>query len=57
MFFVGRFESRKGIDTLLEAMERIVPTTPISTLVLAGEDRPLAPGVAAGRSVVAVPAS
>ena len=47
VFFVGRFESRKGIDTLLAAMERILPDYPDVELILAGEDRPLLPGRAA----------
>ena len=46
VFFAGRFESRKGIDTLLAAMERILPTYPDVHLVLAGEDRPIEPGAA-----------
>jgi glycogen(starch) synthase len=44
IFFVGRFESRKGIDTLLGAMERILPERPDVELVVGGEDRPLVPG-------------
>lgn len=44
MFFAGRFEARKGIDTLLEAMARIMPDHPDVELILAGEDRPLQPG-------------
>jgi glycogen synthase len=46
VFFAGRFEARKGIDTLLEAMARLLPERPDLRLVLAGEDRPLAPGEA-----------
>jgi glycosyltransferase involved in cell wall biosynthesis/GT2 family glycosyltransferase len=45
VFFAGRFESRKGIDTLLEAMERVLPDYSDLRLVLAGEDRQLAPGL------------
>ena len=44
VFFVGRFEKRKGIDTLLDAIERLAPCHPHVRFVLAGEDRPLAPG-------------
>jgi glycosyltransferase involved in cell wall biosynthesis len=44
VFFVGRFESRKGVDVLLEAMSRVLPDHPDVDLVLAGEDRPLRPG-------------
>lgn len=44
VYFAGRFEARKGIDTLLAAMERILPDYEDVELVLAGEDRPLLPG-------------
>jgi glycosyltransferase involved in cell wall biosynthesis/GT2 family glycosyltransferase len=44
--FVGRFEVRKGIDTLLAAVARLAPELPDVEFVLAGEDRPLAPGEA-----------
>ena len=44
VFFAGRFEARKGIDTLLAAMERILPDHADVELVLAGEDRALLPG-------------
>jgi hypothetical protein len=42
--FVGRFEVRKGIDTLLAAVARLAPELPDVEFVLAGEDRSLAPG-------------
>jgi glycogen synthase len=44
VLFVGRFERRKGIDTLLEAIEQIAPSYPNVLFQLAGEDRPLDPG-------------
>lgn len=44
VFFAGRFEARKGIDTLLEAMSRVLPDYEDVELVLVGEDRPLQPG-------------
>jgi hypothetical protein len=46
VFFAGRFEARKGIDTLLAAMARVLADRDDVELVLAGEDRPLAPGLA-----------
>ena len=45
VFFVGRFEIRKGIDTFLEAVAEIAPEFPEVRFVVAGEDRPLAPGL------------
>ena len=44
VFYAGRFERRKGIDTLLDSMSRILPDHPDIEFVLAGEDRPLDPG-------------
>jgi glycosyltransferase involved in cell wall biosynthesis len=44
VYFAGRFEARKGIDTLLAAMEPILRDYADVELVLAGEDRPLEPG-------------
>ena len=49
VFFVGRFESRKGIDTLLAAMERILPSYPDLTLILGRRGSPARARVAAGR--------
>jgi glycosyltransferase involved in cell wall biosynthesis len=31
LFFAGRFETRNGIDTLLDALARILPDHPTST--------------------------
>jgi glycosyltransferase involved in cell wall biosynthesis/GT2 family glycosyltransferase len=45
VFFVGRFEIRKGIDTFLEAVAEVAPDFPDVDFVAAGEDRPLAPGL------------
>ena len=45
VFFVGRFEARKGIDTFLEAVAEVAPEFPEVEFVAAGEDRPLAPGL------------
>jgi glycosyltransferase involved in cell wall biosynthesis len=45
VYFAGRFERRKGIDVLLEAMARILADHPDVELVIAGEDRPLEPGL------------
>jgi hypothetical protein len=44
VFFVGRFEVRKGIDTLLDAIARLAPEQPDVEFIVAGEDRPLEPG-------------
>jgi glycosyltransferase involved in cell wall biosynthesis len=44
IFYVGRFEARKGIDTLLEAMTDILHDFEHVEFVAAGEDRPLRPG-------------
>jgi glycogen(starch) synthase len=44
VFFVGRFEMRKGIDTFLEAVSHVAPDFPHVDFIAAGEDRPLAPG-------------
>ncbi|HZB41110.1 MAG TPA: glycosyltransferase [Ilumatobacter sp.] len=44
VLFVGRFESRKGIDTVLHAMERVLPHYDDVELHLIGDDRPLTPG-------------
>ena len=44
VFFVGRFERRKGIDTLLDAISQVAPEFPQARFVIAGEDRPLDPG-------------
>ena len=44
VLFVGRFETRKGIDVVLHAMERVLPDYDDVELRLIGEDRPLTPG-------------
>ncbi|HRE01996.1 MAG TPA: glycosyltransferase family 4 protein [Ilumatobacteraceae bacterium] len=46
ILFVGRFEVRKGIDVVLDAISKIAPRYPDVRFVLAGEDRPLRPGEA-----------
>jgi glycogen(starch) synthase len=44
--FVGRFEARKGIDSVFEVIERLLPQMPDLRFTLVGEDRPLRPGEA-----------
>ncbi len=44
VLFVGRFELRKGIDTVLRAIERVAPDRPDVRFTVVGEDRPLRPG-------------
>jgi glycosyltransferase involved in cell wall biosynthesis len=38
ILFVGRLESRKGVDLLLEAVAQVLPKHPEAILVLAGQD-------------------
>lgn len=42
--FVGRFERRKGIDTVLEMIARVAPRHPEVRFVLAGADQAIEPG-------------
>ena len=45
VLYVGRFETRKGIDNFLEAVAALAPEFVDVRFVAAGEDRPLKPGL------------
>jgi len=44
VFFLGRLELRKGIDTLLEAIPMVINAIPNARFIIAGDDKICAPG-------------
>jgi glycogen(starch) synthase len=52
LLFLGRFEQRKGIETIVGALPRIIATRPEVRLTMVGRDTPNMPGYASAREYI-----
>jgi glycosyltransferase involved in cell wall biosynthesis len=52
LLFLGRFEQRKGIETIVGALPQIVARRPDAKLTMVGRDTPNMPGYSSGREYI-----